>query len=103
MDFMIAHVRLAILETLSASPGERISDEFLHQVLLWRGIAVDQRFVAEEIAWLLHFDLISREPDAPSGLQILGLTAAGFDVARGFTRFDGVERPQPYATMSAPQ
>lgn len=85
--------RLSILRLLAASPGYQANQFVLYEALPSRGAAASARDVAEDLAWLADFDLVTIT--GIEGVLMARITQYGLDVAKGFTRFDGVQFPGP--------
>ena len=91
--FATEHLRLAVLQILSADADYAHNELVLSSALAQLGHGVSRDNLRTELAWLAEQGLVSIED--VSGIQVARLLGRGQDVAKGVAQAPGVARPQP--------
>ena len=92
-DFMIASLRLAVLQLLYAAPAYTLNESDLKKALSARGQAASTDILRSNLRWLHEQSLVlAKQPD---GIWLATLTATGGDVVNGLTTVPNVARPEP--------
>lgn len=89
-----AHIRLAILRLLDASPGYSANDSVLTDAARSLGLTCTRDQVRGHLAWLEEQRLLTRL-EATTGLIVATISERGGDVAQGRSIVNGVQRPSP--------
>lgn len=85
--------RLAILQLLQRSPGYRLNDALLQDLLKELGQATPLALVRTELAWLeQNYQITTQELP---GCTVAILVEAGVDTALGALYVPGIARPRP--------
>lgn len=93
-DIFSPNQRIIILQVMHGDNDYSLSNEMLQRVLVQFGHGVDLVKTDEELDWLKSKGLVTIE-SLNKTLRVAKLTRKGVDVALGYTRIDGVDRPLP--------
>lgn len=87
------HLRLTILEVLTAAPAYSANLKVLHSAIISLGFHVSFAKIEGQIDWLSDQDLVDVEH--LHAVRVAVLTQRGLDVAAGNAVVTGVNRPGP--------
>lgn len=93
-DFMMEHVRLAVLRLLDAQPTYSANDSVLCTAIGALGLSCTRDQMRAQLAWLAEMRMVTLiQPMA--GVTVATLTERGGDIANGRAHVPGIQRPSP--------
>jgi len=93
-EWLVEHIRLAILETIDLDPGHSCNHVIIaHALESSRAFSLADEEVKEHLEWLAGKDLVVTE--TVGQFRIARLTTDGERAARGLKVVKGVAKPDP--------
>jgi Fe2+ or Zn2+ uptake regulation protein len=85
--------RIIILQGLEQAAGRELSNEMLQRLLATNGHRCSISGVNEQINWLENRGYVMATRVEDSAFILVRVTRPGIDVAKGYTRADGIDPP----------
>lgn len=92
LDYLMEHVRLAVLRWLQERPAHAGNDSLLATAMGELGLPITRDQLRAQIAWLEEQGLVRVQRPRESVL-VVSLRERGAEVALGLAHVDGVQRP----------
>jgi len=85
--------RIIILQGIEQEAGRELSNEMIQRLLKAHCHSCSISEVNEQIAWLENRGYVKTTRMGDGGFIFARITRAGIDVAKGFTRAEGIDPP----------